>query len=228
MPTKATDDRFELDHIFIWTTTGAPEAERLIAFGLTEGAPNVHPGQGTANRRFFFHNAMLELVWVCDPAEIQSESIRRTQLWERWSGRAQGASPFSICLRPARPDVEGLPFPAWEYRPPYLPAPWSIHVGEGVPLAEPMWFYLGFVGRGGAARGRPQPVQHPVGLREVTRLRVTGPWVDQPSPVAEAVRRTGAVTFEPGPEHLLEVRFDQEAAGRRTDFRPVLPLVFSW
>jgi hypothetical protein len=40
----------------------APEAERIAAFGLCEGPSNVHPGQGTANRRFFFRNAMLELL----------------------------------------------------------------------------------------------------------------------------------------------------------------------
>ena len=45
---------FELDHLLVWVDVGGPEAERLAAFGLTEGAPNTHPGQGTACRRFFF------------------------------------------------------------------------------------------------------------------------------------------------------------------------------
>src|SRR5207249_2167482 len=45
---------FELDHVFICTAAGTPEAASLIAFGLTEGTPNTHPGQGTANRRFFY------------------------------------------------------------------------------------------------------------------------------------------------------------------------------
>jgi hypothetical protein len=68
----------ELDHLFIWTDIGAYEAERLVSFGLVEGTPNMHPGQGTTNRRFFFHNAMLELLWVHDPAEARSELIRPT------------------------------------------------------------------------------------------------------------------------------------------------------
>jgi hypothetical protein len=66
----------ELDHFFICTAAGAPEAERLIELGLTEGAPNTHPGQGTACRRFFFENAFLELVWVTDAAEAQSPAAR--------------------------------------------------------------------------------------------------------------------------------------------------------
>ena len=31
--------KFELDHIFVWTEVGGPEADRLIRFGLTEGTP---------------------------------------------------------------------------------------------------------------------------------------------------------------------------------------------
>ena len=49
-----TCQTMHLDHIFIRARPGAPEAEALKAFGLTEGSPNRHPGQGTANRRFFF------------------------------------------------------------------------------------------------------------------------------------------------------------------------------
>ena len=70
-----------IDHIFIWTSKGAPEAEHLKEFGLEEGSPNRHPGQGTACRRFFFHNAMLELLWIENETEVQSEAIRPTRLW---------------------------------------------------------------------------------------------------------------------------------------------------
>ncbi len=33
---------FEFDHLFIGTDAGGAEAERLVAFGLTEGAPDTH------------------------------------------------------------------------------------------------------------------------------------------------------------------------------------------
>src|SRR5438552_2528909 len=116
----------ELDHLFICTSVGAPEADRLIGFGLREGAPNQHPGQGTACRRFFFHNAYLELLWVVDSAEAQAESVRRTGLWERWSRRGRAASPFGLGVRPDGPEEQEVPFPGWEYRPPYLPDPLAI------------------------------------------------------------------------------------------------------
>jgi len=68
---------FELDHVFIRVSRGAPEAEHLVQFGLREGQPNIHPGQGTANRRFFFINAMLELLWVEDARVAQSDDTWR-------------------------------------------------------------------------------------------------------------------------------------------------------
>jgi hypothetical protein len=54
--------KVELDHVFICVDRWAPEAEQTAAFGLCERPSDVHPGQGTANRRFFFPNAMLELL----------------------------------------------------------------------------------------------------------------------------------------------------------------------
>jgi hypothetical protein len=53
--------QIELDHLFVCTAPGAPEAETLVQFGLHEGPSNQHPGQGTACRRFSFANAMIEL-----------------------------------------------------------------------------------------------------------------------------------------------------------------------
>jgi hypothetical protein len=70
----------ELDYVFVCTALDAPEADLLVAFGLAEGTPNRHPGQGTANRRFYFRNAMLELVWVRDEREARSPLVAPTRL----------------------------------------------------------------------------------------------------------------------------------------------------
>src|SRR5262245_20497294 len=92
----------EFDHLFICTNSGASEADRLLEFGLTEGTRNIHLGQGTESRRFFFRNAMLEFLWVRDEREVQSDLISPTRLWERWRYRQTGYSPFGICFRPGR------------------------------------------------------------------------------------------------------------------------------
>jgi hypothetical protein len=86
--------RIELDHLFVCTAPGAPEAEKFVDFGLIEGPPNRHPGQGTSCRRFAFANAMIELFWVSDPSEAQNQSTRSTLLWERWAGREQQRFSF--------------------------------------------------------------------------------------------------------------------------------------
>jgi hypothetical protein len=213
--------RFELDHLFICVTEEAPEAESLIQFGLREGSPNQHPGQGTANRRFFFAHAMLELIWVSNASEAQSELSRRTLLYERWSARGKGASPFGICIRPCTPQTTGLPFPGWEYRPRYLPDPLSILVAEAG-VDEPMWFYLSFVR---SSFHEERFMQHPIGIRELTALRLT-----TPSPLSSAgarrVLESGILSTQPGPAHNLEIEFDRGQRNQVKDFRPQLPLMF--
>src|SRR4051794_24412182 len=106
----------ELDHLFLFASVEAPEADRLMSLGLTEGSGNVHPGQGTANRRFFFRNAMLELLWVSDEREVRSEPIAPTRLWERSQSHRTGASPFGICLRSTDGTTPAPPFETWSYR----------------------------------------------------------------------------------------------------------------
>jgi hypothetical protein len=217
----------ELDHVFVVTAVWAPAAERLIALGFTEGAPNMHPGQGTANRRFFFANAMLELIWLHDEREARSDLVAPTRLWERARSRETGASPFGICLRAAA--GEALPFPTWSYRPPYLPAGTAIPIAEGTPPTEPMLFANP---RGRRPDAEPperrQPLDHPAGAREIRAARVTLPGAGERSAALQAVERLGVVTFAAGDEHLLELWFDGARQDRSADLRPDLPLALHW
>jgi Glyoxalase-like domain len=213
--------RIELDHLFVCTTPGAPEAEKFVQFGLHEGPPNQHHGQGTANRRFAFANAMIELFWVTDASEARSQSARRTLLWERWSGREHNASPFGICLRPVDPQDTGLPFPAWEYRPAYLPDPLVMHIGD-VGIEEPMWVYLSFMRR---AQREQWFIEHPIGIREITGLTLTTP-VPLRSNVSQKIVESGILASRTGATSLLEIEFDGNRRKEQMDFRPHLPFVF--
>ena len=213
--------RFELDHLFVCTAPGGPEAEKLVQFGLHEGPPSQHLGQGTANRRFAFANAMIELFWVSDASEAQSQSTRRTLLWERWSGREHNASPFGICLRPVDSQDTGLPFPAWEYRPAYLPEPLVMHIGD-VGIEEPMWVYLSFMRR---AQREQWFIEHPIGIREITGLTLTTP-VALRSNVSQKIVESGILATRTGATSLLEIEFDGNRRKEHMDFRPHLPFVF--
>src|SRR5215471_7840546 len=185
--------RIELDHLFVCTAPGAPEAEQLVQFGLREGPPNQHPGQGTANRRFAFANAMIELLWVSDAAEAQSDGARRTLLWERWSEREGRACPFGICLRPDDSQATEPPFPAWEYHPPYLPEPLCLHIGEAG-VEEPMWVYLNFMLR---AQRQQWFSDHPIGIREIAGLTLVTP-ASLRSAAAQAIIKSGILATRIG------------------------------
>jgi hypothetical protein len=222
--------QFELDHFFILTDVGAPEADRLLRFGLTEGPPNSHPGQGTACRRFVFNNAFLELVWVINPAEAQSSLVRRTALWERWFHRSRGASPFGICLRPVQQGADEIPFPTWEYRPPYLPDPMVIHMGvNSEVVTEPLLFYSTFGRRPGSGEPVRWPLKHAADLQAVTRLQLSSPRREGASAALRALEHNCPWVSEVnGGEYLMEVSFDEEAGKQAADFRPQLPLILRW
>lgn len=211
----------ELDHLFVFASAGAPEAEMLTRFGLHEGPPNQHPGQGTACRRFAFTNAMIELVWVSDAQEAQSARTKPTLLGDRWSGRQQQASPFGICLRPADERDTRPPFPAWQYRPEYLPDPLFMDIGEAG-VEEPMWVYMSFMRR---AQRQQHFVEHPIGIREITGLTLTTP-APLRSEASQRVIASGILGALPGAASLLEIEFDGSRRNQTRDFRPHLPLVF--
>jgi hypothetical protein len=209
-----------LDHVFVGAKRGAPEAEQLVHYGLREGTSNVHPGQGTRNKRFFFRNAMLELLWVENPVEAQSEQTAPTRLWERWSKRRSGASPFGIIVRSANGMPTPVPFPAIWYRPIWLPPDLQVYIAlTGV--EEPMWIFMPFLRR---IQHEQRFVEHPNGAREITRLTLTAP-VPLQSAAALALRKTVISDLE-GPEHLLTIELDHGLRNEVADFRPRLPLVF--
>ncbi len=213
---------FELDHLFVCTSRGAPEGDELVRFGLREGSPNVHAGQGTACRRFPFLNAMIELLWVEDEGEARSETTRRTMLWERWLQRNGGSCPFGVCVRPSSDDNgEAAPFPGWAYKPTYLPKPLAMQIGDAG-LEEPMWVYLGFM----RAAGREKHFAgHPAGVREISGLTLTAP-ARLSSATAQAMIADGVLTAKSGEGYLIEIEFDGGRSGRIKDFRPGLPIVF--
>jgi Glyoxalase-like domain len=211
----------ELDHLFICTAPGAAEAEELVRFGLHEGPPNQHPGQLTANPHFSFANSMIELVWVNDAGEAQSERTRRTLLWERWSGRETEASPFGICVRPSDDQNMGPPFPAWEYRPVYLPDPLLMYIAE-TGIEEPMWVYLSFMRR---ADREQRFIEHRIGVREITGLALTTPLPFRAA-ASQRMVESKILSSRVGAIPLLEIEFDRNRRNQCVDFRPHLPLVF--
>jgi len=213
----------ELDHVFVCCDVGAPEAAFLARQGVLEGSGNTHPGQGTANRRFFFSNTFLELLWVSDPAEAQSAAVLPTRLWERWFRRAAGACPFGLVFRPRAVSIAEAPFPCWSYRPSYLPNGFSIEVGRGMAIGEPQLFYLPFARRPDPSRREPRT--HPAGIDRITHVSVSIPPGQKTSPALERALDAGLLAVRSGPDYLLELGFEGERSAT-LDLRPGLRLLF--
>jgi hypothetical protein len=220
---------FELDHLFVTVPPEAPGIGPLSALGLREGTRNVHSGQGTANRRIFFHNAMLEFLWLTDAAEAQSAVIRRTRLFERCNPEEMHACPFGICLRPTAHPTD-LPFATWDYTPPYLPPGASIPFATNSELThEPLIFCLPTAVRPDRyPADRQQPVTHPAGLREITQVVLSMPLTQPPSEALRYLHDTGLVLLREGEGYSMQIEFDGGKQGEERSFAPGLPLVWRW
>jgi len=211
---------YVVDHVFVCTAPHAPAAELMISAGLVEGTPNRHPGQGTACRRFFFSNAMLELLWLENEADARSDQTRATRLWERLSA-GPSASPFGVILRPAPGFEPACPWPSWSYHPQAMPG-LELEVAADTDLHEPMWCYLN-------SRTGPCPVSganvHPAGFHQITGVLIGCPGVKVDS-VTSLMALNGVIALQTLAEHVLELQFDGGRRGTILDFRPALPLIF--
>lgn len=219
----------EIDHIYICTESKAPAGDSLVEYGLIEGSSNTHPGQGTANRRFYFHNLMLELLWVENIEEVKSERTKPMRLYERCLLNANTISPFGIAFRPTEGKDEAIPFPAWDYHPIYLPEHLKIQVADNTPLSEPMYFYLFFARRQDKVPfERREPMEHKVPLREVTSVKIHVNQDNALSNAAFILNKVQGISIENDKEHLLELEFDNGRLNQSKDFRPKLPLLIKW
>jgi hypothetical protein len=187
----------------------------------------VHPGQGTANRRFFFHNCMLELAYVHNPVETTQMPAQPLHFLERWEGRGATTSPFGIILRHSPQYTGVFPFLGWHYQPVYMPDGLSVFVGDNSDrLDEALVCSIPFGGRPDMAEKR-QPLQHPANFKEVSSVLNHTPAFHFMSATLQSVKQVG-VLFKEGGQHLLELGFDGEKEGKSVSFMPQLPLVFKW
>ena len=110
----------DIDHIFIFSNNQGQVADELVEFGLTEGSNRVHVGQGTSNRKFYFNNFFLEILWVHNEAELHSVQTKPSGLWKRADFEHNQFAPFGLCLVNV-PETEPLFEKSFRYQPDYFP-----------------------------------------------------------------------------------------------------------
>lgn len=218
----------ELDHIFICTQKGAPEAELLTAFGLIEGSSNIHKGQGTKNRRFFFKNFFIELLWLENLEEVQSYVTSPTLLYERLSSKNAKVSPFGVCFRQENKSETTSQFPSWNYSPIYLPSNLKVEIYNKLSIFEPMFFFLSVASRPDILSSQnKQTLNHRIGFSEMTCVQICMPQLLENEHWFKKNRIENLIFIE-GDEHKIEITFDHAKHSVQHDFRPQLPLIFNY
>lgn len=209
---------FGFDHAFVFVGAGAPDADFLVAAGLVEGAPNIHPGQGTQNRRFFFQNGMIEFLWVHSEEEARNAPIARARLMERFQYKLTGACPFGIGLSRTKGEMKNLPFNTWPYRPPYLPDGVKIAVANVSQSPEKLFV---FVVPGDGSRLKWN------GDVSIRKVQVRYPAWDF-SDFGDQLGSDGLVSLSHGSEPFMLVSLNTGRDAQRVDLRPRTPLVVEW
>jgi hypothetical protein len=105
----------------------------------------------------------------------------------------------------------------------------EIPVARAACPAERMLFAIPFGRRPDAVPPqRREPVEHPIGVREIMGVRVTLARGGALTPPLHAAEQLGIATFIRNTEHLMDLSFDEALRGESADFRPELPLVLRW
>ncbi|RMF21946.1 MAG: hypothetical protein D6756_11480 [Cyanobacteria bacterium J083] len=214
----------ELDHVFILVKPEARVANLLIAKGFEEGTRNIHPGQGTSNRRFFFSNGMLELIWIRNAQEAQNGAGRDLLLPERDTNTT--ASPFGVILR-RKDSIDSqsskMPFDGWSYQPTYFEPPNAFHVGaNSINISEPLCIYVPFT--------LPKSSVNQEKINSsfaISNVCIHTPSADR-NEVLEAVDRADRLSIQYGQEHLMEIVLNDRSTKKIVDFRPQIPLIMYW
>jgi len=210
-----------LDHIFIITQPEANEAARLSELGLIEGKANVHPGQGTANKRFFLNEFTIELLYVSNENEAANGAGKELGILAR-AGDA-GACPFGIVVRTS--DNEAIPdFPSWQYFPDYFSDDMCFFVGKNSnQVAEPLCICM--------PPTLPKQPRVPSEFSNpgwmLTALDIHLP-VKIPSETLKHFADIQHVHIEFGKPYNMRMQFNRGVAERVVSLQPDLPLTLEW
>lgn len=210
----------KLDHIFIFSTSKGSEADELVRFGLTEGSSRVHPGQGTTNRKFYFENFFLEILWVHDPSEIQSQRTRVTKLWERSNFKHNNYAPFGLCL--INDDASDQIFTkSSTYQPSYFPEDKKIEF-----ITEPQLPWIFRLPFKGAKKATDEPLEHDKKLKKLTKATFQTPVVSELTDSLQQLSG-GDINFLVADEYHLLIEFDNADSKQECRFDK-LPLTIRY
>lgn len=202
----------QIDHIFIFSNRNGKEADELVKFGLLEGSNRIHKGQGTTNRKFYFDNFFLEVLWVINEDEINQSPTKETQLGTRAKYAQNGSSRFGLCLVNTE-ETDELFNGAQIYQPNYFPSQMSIDI---IPNKEnpklPWTFRLPY--RGGKKEVK-EPNAH---LNQISRLTKVEFEINEHSIESNFIslfHNVENIIFKPNAKLNLTLEFDYKKQNKK-------------
>lgn len=204
----------DIDHIFIFTNDQGKVADKLVEFGFVEGSHRVHTGQGTTNRKFYFENFFLEILWVHNEKEINSELVKPTGLWQRAEYKRNEFSPYGLCMV-NNDETNELFENASRYQPAYFPNGLTIEICKNEDQPQLPWtFRLPFKG---PKRNETEPKDHSNGIRRLTKVNFhyrnsgTSQYVDY-------FQNESNIDFTASEDYGLTLTFDHHKQGKKISF----------
>jgi len=205
-----------IDHIFIFSNQHGEESDELIKFGLTEGSNRTHQGQGTTNRKFYFENFFLEILWVTSEQEIRSPITSITKLWERSQFLDNGYSRFGLCLANTT-EIDSLFEESEIYQPSYLPDGMGINIitNQDSPYL-PWTFRLPYRTK---KKVMEEPIRHTNGIKSLTKVEFIIPTNFQKAGFVNSFDYQDFITFRSGEKLSLILEFDNRLQNKEEEFR---------
>lgn len=218
--------QFELDHVMLACPAAQPAVGACQEAGLQVAGPWAMPGTGATQAVVFFDNAYLELVWPSgpDPAFADAPGMH---FGERARHARSGWCPFAVAFRPTAPSP-AAPIPSWDHAAPFLP-PGAVPIPVGANSGrstEPL-LITSLVSRRPDQRADHPPLQHALGLRELTAVRLVLPPAPRSRELATICGLLPLRLIE-GDAPWAELIFDGGSLGHRRVLGRGLPITLCW
>ena len=233
-----------IDHFNIWVDNPAEGKKKLEEIGFTavpDSLSQIHKGQGTTGRYFYFLNMYLELIFINDQEEFEANVRKNDQLdfMERSNSADNGFSPFSVALKIAPYQPEEIPFKTIPYAQDWMGEGNTIFVAKNSKLkkTEPSLFFVypiieyDVFERKADLSKIPEEYAlwrqfyyHKNGAEKVTKIKIHTNQLEEESETVRALQQMENVELIEGKEYLMEVYFDYHQQKKFYDLRPELPL----
>lgn len=193
--------------MFIFSDKGT-ETDELIDFGLTEGSGGTHKGIGTANRRIFFDNFYLEILWVEN--EMEAKSVEKIEIWERSDFKNNQYSRFGLCLKNTD-ETDNVFTNSIKWKPDFLPENKFVDIltNERMP-----WIFRFPTNRNSKL---DEPRNHKNGIRKLTKAIFSISEIDFKSIISE-INENSTIEFVQSVDDLLILEFDNGIQGKTKRF----------